>query len=123
MEARVFIPHATHAKGSRGSFHLRAGGEFITLQSIRDLSASGTGISIRKQLRRGVPVSLTYTAGGCHIELEGHVVWCEFEGLTNESQTHTYRAGIRFDHVDPDSYQLMFLALRAYLDPFPRARG
>lgn len=123
MEARVFIPHTIPANGTRGSFHLRAGGEFITLQSIRDLSVSGTGISIRKQLRRGVPVSLTYTARGCHIELSGHVVWCEFDGLASETQTRTYRAGIRFDSIDPDSYQLMFLALRAYLDPFPRTRG
>lgn len=120
MEARVLKSCTTPANRSRGSFHLRAGGEFITLQKVRDLSASGTGVSIRKQLRRGIPVALTYTARGCHVELDGHVVWCELESVNSESQSGTYRAGIRFDYVDSNSYQLMFLALRSYLDPFPQ---
>lgn len=118
MEARVYSRHILRAERSSGSFHLRANGELITLIGIADLSLSGTGVLVRKPFPRGAAVTLTYTSHGCHVEVNGRVMWCDSEAGALNSPVNTFRAGIGFECVDFDNTQLMFLALRAHLDPF-----
>ena len=121
MEARICSRHTFRAEQPSGSFHLRASGELIKLIGIADLSLSGTRVLVRKPFQLGTAVSLTYTSHGCHIEVNGRVMWCDSEASVLKSPVTTFRAGIAFDSFDFDSTQLLFLALRAHLDPFAQA--
>ena len=120
MEARLYSRHTLRAERPCGSFHLRASGELIKLVGIADLSLSGTRVLVHKPLQLGTAVSLTYTSHGCHVEVNGQVMWCDCEASALKSPVTTFRAGIAFKSFDFDNTQLMFLALRAHLDPFAR---
>ncbi len=105
---------------SGGFFFLKTTNHQFKLKTVENVSVSGTGVRLPVPLAKNTPVTLTYTDHDWFITIVGRVIWAEdlSQRIRMLPGQPYYQIGIQFDPSTRDENQLLFLALREYLDPF-----
>ncbi len=119
MEGRKHPRDLLNIAGTEERFHLEVYDEEFLLDHVHDISLSGTGIRIPKEVDAGTPLKLVYRTSDYTISVKGMAVWCSPVelGKCSDPDNPSFRIGIQFDPNDRNS-PLFFTALRDYIDPF-----
>ena len=102
--------------GTSNCFHIEVYDQRYVLDKIHDVSISGTGIQIPKEIEPGTPVKLVFKNKDYAIGVNGTTVWCNSIPLGLEPTTPkpSYRTGIQFDPKDRNC-TMFFMALRDFI--------
>jgi hypothetical protein len=61
---------------SKGELYCPSLGQYIKIESVRDISFKGIGLRVNADLQQGEKVRLGFKRGRAHIHMYGYVVWC-----------------------------------------------
>jgi len=93
-----------------GQFYIRHQNERIELNYVNDVSLSGMGVLVSKELQSGDKIIIGYEADGFSLELKAEVIWHD------QCPDKSYRIGVRFSTTNLNINELMLTALKEYID-------
>ena len=95
-----------------GEFHVILNGEKSVFNQVNDVSISGMGILLNKELPANSTVVVGYESEEFCVSINAKVAW------TETLSAGAYRIGIHFSNENMDDNVMLFMTLREYIDDF-----